>query len=408
MVQITREALEASDLTEFKSADHVVLVVDDDPVIVQTLGQCMGTVARVRFAMRGDAALKQMKEARPDLVLLDARMPGLSGFDVLDAMRGDTELAQIPVIMITGDDSEQQEQLGLEKGAVDFIAKPLHPGVVVARVRTQLRLAKARADLKAVSAMDRLNLAATLVQLRVSHADLQRTADELAEANQSLLQFVRIASHDLREPLNTIDQFSGLLEEDFGTQLPASGKKYLTLVRRAASRMRTLLNDVVNYARLEVGSSEQLEPVPLNALLEELRDALASRIAETGAVVNVGPLPTVAGQRSLLSLVFQNLLANSLKFMPKDHEPRIEVSATEADGQWVISFQDNGIGIPAADQAKVFDPFVRLHRKQEFDGTGLGLAITRRIVEAHGGSMRLNSDPERQPGTEFQVILPAA
>jgi two-component system, sensor histidine kinase and response regulator len=405
MVQITSEA---GELAEYKSADPVVLVVDDDPVIVQTLGQCLGAVARVRFAMRGDAALKQMKDARPSLVLLDARMPGLSGFDVLDAMRGDPELAQIPVIMITGDDGEQQEQLGLEKGAVDFIAKPLHPGVVVARVRTQLRLAKASADLKAVSAMDRLNLVAALVQLRVGHADLQRTADELAEANQSLLQFVRIASHDLREPLNTIDQFSGLLEEDFGTQLPASGKKYLTLVRRAASRMRTLLNDVVNYARLEVGSSEKLEPVPLNALLEELRDALASRIAETRAVVSVGPLPTVAGQRSLLSLVFQNLLANSLKFMPKDREPRIEVSAKEADKQWIISFQDNGIGIPAADQAKVFDPFVRLHRKQEFDGTGLGLAITRRIIEAHGGLMRLNSDPERQPGTEFQVILPAA
>ena len=403
MTQTTRAA---KGLAESSSTEQVVLVVDDDPVIVQSLGQCLGSVARVRFAMRGDAALAQMRESPPDLALLDARMPGLSGYEVLDAMRTDPSLVDIPVIMITGDGGEKQEQVGLEKGAVDFISKPLHPGVVVARVQTQLRLARVNAELKALSAADRLNLAVALKELQLSHGELQNTADDLAEANQSLLQFVRIASHDLREPLNTIAQFSGLLESDFGDQLPAAGKKYLNLVRRAAARMRTLLNDVVNYARLEVGSSEQLELVPLNPLLEELRDALASRIAQTHAVVNVGPLPTVAGQRSLLSLVFQNLLTNSLKFVPKDGVPQIDVSASQHDGHWVLSFQDNGIGIAKADQAKIFEPFVRLHRKQDYEGTGLGLAITHRIIEAHGGSMRLISDPAVKPGTEFQVILP--
>ncbi|HEY9095199.1 MAG TPA: ATP-binding protein [Hydrogenophaga sp.] len=403
MTQTTRAA---KGLVGSSSTEQVVLVVDDDPVIVQSLGQCLGSVARVRFAMRGDAALAQMKESPPDLVLLDARMPGLSGYEVLDAMRTDPSLVGIPVIMITGDGGEKQEQIGLEKGAVDFISKPLHPGVVVARVQTQLRLAKVNAELKALSAADRLNLAVALKELQLSHAELQKTADDLVEANQSLLQFVRIASHDLREPLNTIAQFSGLLESDFGDQLPVAGKKYLNLVRRAAARMRTLLNDVVNYARLEVGSSEQLEPVPLNPLLEELRDALAGRIAQTQAVVNVGPLPTVAGQRSLLSLVFQNLLTNSLKFVPKDGVPRIDVSARQHDGHWIVSFQDNGIGIAQADQAKIFEPFVRLHRKQDYEGTGLGLAITHRIIEAHGGSMRLISDPAVKPGTEFQVVLP--
>jgi signal transduction histidine kinase len=356
--------------------------------------------------MRGDVALRLMKEAVPDLVLLDANMPGMSGFDVMDAMAADPALAGVPVIMITGDAGDRQERAVLEKGAVDFIAKPLNPGVVLARVHTQLRLSRANAALKTVSAVDRLNLAAALTDLRESHAALQKTATELAEANQSLLQFVRIASHDLREPLNTIDQFSGLIEEDFGEQLPGPEKNYLRLVRRASTRMRTLLDDVVDYARLEVGSSDQRVPVPLNALLDELKDALAGRIAETQASLVVGHLPTVMGQPSLLALVFQNLLDNSLKFVTEGRPPNIEVSATETDGRAVVLFRDNGIGIAFQDQAKVFEPFVRLNRKQDFDGTGLGLTIARRIVEAHGGSLRVITDPAAATGTLFQLLLP--
>jgi signal transduction histidine kinase len=389
-----------------KASDNGILIVDDDPVVVQSLGKSLASVARLRFAMRGDVALRLMKEAVPDLVLLDANMPGMSGFDVMDAMAADPDLADVPVIMITGDAGDRQERAVLEKGAVDFIAKPLNPGVVLARVHTQLRLSRANAALKTVSAVDRLNLAAALTDLRESHAALQKTATELAEANQSLLQFVRIASHDLREPLNTIDQFSGLIEEDFGEQLPGPEKNYLRLVRRASTRMRTLLDDVVDYARLEVGSSDQRVPVPLNALLDELKDALAGRIAETQASLVVGHLPTVMGQPSLLALVFQNLLDNSLKFVTEGRPPNIEVSATETDGRAVVLFRDNGIGIAFQDQAKVFEPFVRLNRKQDFDGTGLGLTIARRIVEAHGGSLRVITDPAAATGTLFQLLLP--
>jgi signal transduction histidine kinase len=389
-----------------KASDNGILIVDDDPVVVQSLGKSLASVARLRFAMRGDVALRLMKEAVPDLVLLDANMPGMSGFDVMDAMAADPALAGVPVIMITGDAGDRQERAVLEKGAVDFIAKPLNPGVVLARVHTQLRLSRANAALKTVSAVDRLNLAAALTDLRESHAALQKTATELAEANQSLLQFVRIASHDLREPLNTIDQFSGLIEEDFGEQLPGPEKNYLRLVRRASTRMRTLLDDVVDYARLEVGSSDQRVPVPLNALLDELKDALAGRIAETQASLVVGHLPTVMGQPSLLALVFQNLLDNSLKFVTEGRPPNIEVSATETDGRAVVLFRDNGIGIAFQDQAKVFEPFVRLNRKQDFDGTGLGLTIARRIVEAHGGSLRVITDPAAATGTLFQLLLP--
>lgn len=394
-------------LNASQTAEQDILIVDDDPLIVQSLAKVLATSARLRFAIRGDQALELMKVSPPDLVLLDAHMPGLSGLDVLDAVRIDPVLCQVPVIMITSETGDLIEQMGLERGAVDFIAKPLHPGVVLARVRTHLRLASANAALRALSASDRLNLAAALAELRESHAELQATADRLGEANQSLLQFVRIASHDLREPLNTIDQFSGLLQEDLADQLPNQAQNYLRLVRRACSRMRTLLNDVVAYARLEVGSEEQLLPVELNGLFQELRDALAARIADTGATVNIGALPTVAGQASLLSLVFQNLLGNSLKFVPKDRRPEIDVFVQTRDGQHVISVRDNGIGIPPEHHAAIFQPFVRMNRRQDYEGSGLGLAISHRIVQAHGGTLRVVSEPSQRPGAEFQVVLPA-
>ena len=141
----------------------------------------------------------------------------------------------------------------LQKGAADFLPKPVNPSILRARVMTQLRLAHANGVLKQLSAIDRLNLAAAMEELRTSNTNLQTTVDELAATNGRLSQFVRIASHDLREPLNTVDQFAGLIEEDDGPRLSDSGRQYLRLVRKAGARMRTLLDDVVQLRAARCG-----------------------------------------------------------------------------------------------------------------------------------------------------------
>lgn len=296
--------------------------------------------------------------------------------------------------------------MGLAKGAADFLPKPVNPSILRARVLTQLRLAHANGVLKQLSAIDRLNLAAAMEDLRASNTNLQKTVDELAATNERLSQFVRIASHDLREPLNTVDQFAGLIEEDEGPKLSDSGRQYLRLVRKAGARMRTLLDDVVNYAQLNVDLEESMTTVSLQALMDDLKDALAARLEQTRAVLMVEPLPEVIGHRSLLAVVFQNLLGNSLKFVGKDQPPRVHVSATQSDEEVVIEFRDNGIGIQPEDQAGIFEPFARLHRKQEFDGTGLGLTQARKIIEAHGGTLSVSSNAAAGPGATFKVVLP--
>lgn len=389
-----------------ESPQPVLLIVDDDPSMIQVLGKALRSLGRLRFATHGADALRLMRESLPDIVLLDAQMPGMSGFDVLDAIKHDTSLADLPVIMVTSHSEEDFEQAGLERGAADFIAKPIRPAIVQARVRTQLRLKQANDKLKKMAAADRLNLAAALRDLRQSHAQLQTNAEALRVANEGLLQFVRIASHDLREPLNTMVQFVGLVEEDHAQGLPEDARLYLNLALRAGQRMRTLLDDVVRYARLQNGETEPPEPVALDRVLAELRGALAASLSDTGAVLTIGPLPVVMGHASLLSLLFQNLLSNALKFMPPGQAPEVSVTAHVAKGHAVITVGDNGIGISEEHVAVLFQPFQRLHLRSEYEGAGLGLALSRQIAEAHGGDIQVCTEPGK--GSRFSVRLPLA
>jgi two-component system sensor histidine kinase/response regulator len=384
-----------------------ILIVDDDPGMVQALAKTLQGMGRLRFATRGADALRLMKEAAPDLVLLDAEMPGLSGFDVLDAIRIDPDLIDLPVIMITSHAEEDFERAGLEKGAADFIAKPLRPAIVRARVRTQLRLKVANDELRQLSAEDRRKLADAMKDLSASHERLRHTADDLALANEGLLQFVRMASHDMREPLNTMVQFTGLVQEDHAGELPPEAQRYLQLVLKAGQRMRTLLDDVVRYARLQqAGEAEPHTPVALDTILYDLRDALAARLQNSGGTLHIEPLPPVIGHASLLSVMFQNLLANAIKFVPADRAPAVKVSVRMVDDMARITVSDNGIGIAPEHLSRLFQPFQRLHLRKEYEGTGLGLAISRQIAELHGGGIEVHADPDR--GSCFSVTLPLA
>lgn len=387
-----------------QTAEPDILIVDDDPGMIRALGKALRDLGHLRFSTNGADALRLINDSPPDLLLLDAQMPGLNGFEVLETLKATPALADLPVIMVTSLSEEDFEQAGLEKGAADFIAKPVRPAIVQARVRTQLRLKQANDVLRQSSVTDRQNLAVALRDLQQSHGELLRTADELRVANESLLQFVRIASHDLREPLNTIVQFVGLVEEDHGPVLPEEARHFLRLATRAGARMRTLLDDVVRYARLQNAEGDPPQPVALDRTLTELRDALAARLAATGARLELSPLPVVQGHASLLSLLFQNLLSNALKFVPPGRVPQVRVDARIDQGQARIRVADNGIGIEPQHVEQLFQPFRRLHLRSEFEGSGLGLTISRQIAEAHGGRIEVESVPG--DGSVFTVVLP--
>ena len=218
-------------------------------------------------------------------------------------------------------------------------------------------------------------------------------------------RFIHIVSHDLREPINTIVNFSSLLADDHGHELSPGARPYLDYVRAGGERMKLLLDDLVHFVRLEKHVIEP-HPVDLNRVVALVRDDLALAISRVGARVEWDALPVLMGDQSQLRLVMQNLVANGIKFARTDVPPVVRVSAAAAGGWHEIRVRDNGIGIPDGQSENVFDMFRRLHTRKQYEGSGLGLSICRRIAEMHAG--RIAVAPEPGHGSCFSVSLPIA
>lgn len=246
-------------------------------------------------------------------------------------------------------------------------------------------------------------LGAALGELRASHAKLARQALELRRSNEGLEQFVRIASHDLREPINTVAQFSALIAEDDGARLSPAGARYLQLIVTGGRRMRAILDGMLEFARLQRQGTVDLRPVELRAVLADVLTGVAGRIVSRQARVDVGALPRVLGDATTLGLLFQNLVANALKFVPDERSPHVRISASVEGPLVRIAVEDNGIGIEPGDLPKLFEPFQRLHTQRRFEGTGLGLALARQVAEMHDGTITVESTPGQ--GSRFVVTL---
>jgi len=215
---------------------------------------------------------------------------------------------------------------------------------------------------------------------------LQLMVKQLEEKNQSQERLIHTLSHDLREPVNTLVNFSSLLVDEFGSSLSPEARRYLAFLRSGSERLRILLNDLLALVRLDQQTIHQ-EPCNLNDIFDGVLNDLDAVVTRTHASITRGVLPTVVGQRSLLQLLLQNLLANALKFVDKNATPFVTLEAIAFDDMWQLRMTDNGIGIAEPYREKVFDLFARLHARNEYDGTGFGLAACRRIVELHGGSI---------------------
>ena len=233
--------------------------------------------------------------------------------------------------------------------------------------------------------------------------DSRRKNRELEAANADLRQFGYIVSHDLAEPLRTMSGFATLLESDYQAQLGERGVQYLGFIRGGATRMQSLIDDLRAYTR--AGQQDlTLGPVALDDVVDGVVGSLGATLAERHAVVTRDPLPVVSGDSSLLSLVFQNLLSNGVKFNTSD-APVVHVSAhADPGGAWTIDVVDNGIGIPADFRDRIFGLFTRLHTRDEYPGTGLGLAISRRILQRHGATVEV---VPTDSGSRFRLTFPA-
>ena len=243
-----------------------------------------------------------------------------------------------------------------------------------------------------------------ITRLKHAEEELAQRAEELARSNAELEQFAYVASHDLQEPLRSMMGFAGLLSRRYEDKLDTDGRRFVTRITNAASRMHRLIEDLLTYSR--VGRDvKDLVLIDCEALVDQEIGHLKVAIDESGAVVTHDPLPEVAANDLLLSQVFRNLIGNAIKFRG-DEPPRIHVSAERRDGEWAFSVGDNGIGIDPQYGQRIFTIFQRLHGRDEYPGTGIGLAVCRKAVERLGGHIWVES--QEGQGSTFYFVIPLA
>ncbi len=356
-----------------------ILLVDDRPENLVALEAVLEPLEHnLVKAHSGEEALKHLLNEDFSVILLDVQMPGMDGFETALQIKQREKTRDVPIIFLTAISREPRHALrGYSSGAVDYIAKPFEPNALRAKV-------------------------SVFIELHEKNELLKQQAAELQRSNQDLQQFAYVASHDLREPIRVMCGYLDLLAEDYASVLDDSAKKYIEAAMGAGTRMTDLIDDLLRYSR--VGADERVfEPIDLRAVIDEACENLSVAIQETGANITTDELPTVTSNASLLVQLFQNLLANALKFRA-EAAPRIHVGATRQDGEWSFTIADNGIGFDPASASRIFDIFTRLHGRSKHEGTGIGLAICKRIVEQHGGEIWADSKPGT--GTTFSFTIP--
>jgi light-regulated signal transduction histidine kinase (bacteriophytochrome) len=234
---------------------------------------------------------------------------------------------------------------------------------------------------------------------RVEHVLREKTG-ELARSNAELEMFAYVASHDLQEPLRMITSYTQLLAKRYGKQLDKEADEFIAYVVDGTTRMQALLQDLLKYSRVGAGELA-LRAIDCEQVLADALANLAALREESGAIVTHGPLPCVLGDHVRLTQLFQNLVANAIKFRAAE-SPVVSVTAEVTDEGWQLSVRDNGIGIQPVHADRVFEAFQRLHSR-EYTGTGIGLAICKKIVERHGGRIWVES--ELGEGSNFCFTL---
>jgi signal transduction histidine kinase len=370
-----------------------LLIVDDEEHQVAAL---CATLRREGYdvigAIGGEAALEQLRTAKFQLLLTDLQMPGLDGIGLLRAAREhDPDLVGI---LMTGHGTVDRAVEAMQAGAIDFVTKPFQANRIVAALARALHVQRLQSE-----------NAALQQQLAKHVAELEAKNLALEAANKELDAFSHSVSHDLRAPLRAVNGFSEALIEDFAEQMPPEAQRLLRKVAGAATRMRTLVDDLLRFARLDQHALTR-RPVDVTTLVHETVAELERDHCQRQVNVRIGELPDAHGDAVLLKQVFTNLLGNAFKFTSQLEQAQVEVGCEQSANGCVYFVRDNGVGFNMQNAGRLFGAFQRLHAATQFEGTGIGLSLVRRIVERHGGAIWAESEPGK--GATFRFTIGSA
>lgn len=354
-----------------------ILIIDDTPA---NLGVMVGHLEaqgyRVLIAQDGAEGLQRAELTHPDVILLDAMMPGLSGFEVCRRLKSRSNTREIPVIFMTSLTETRDKVAGFAAGAVDYVTKPLQADEVIARIDTHLKLHAAQTQLEEQNTM-----------LAMYREDLE---SQVAERTAALHEINRRLRCEVTERQRAAQQARQRNEE----------------LEEKLTAMSALTGHLLAYARTG-DATVSAGPVALEPLVNEVIEAFAARIAACGASIEVrSPFAVPLGDAALIAQILTNLLDNALVCRRPQVAPQIRIAAVLDGGRVHLQVADNGIGIAPALHARIFEVFERLHGADEYPGNGLGLAIIAKAARLMGGDVAVAS--ATGGGSVFTVSLPAA
>jgi signal transduction histidine kinase len=325
-----------------------------------------------------------LKNAFPDLVLADYNLGHWRGMEALEIIK--SEGLNVPLILVSGALGDVTAVECIKQGATDYVLKDslARLPVSVARALQEKRLREER---------------------KIASEQLARNMEDLARSNAELEQFAYVASHDLQEPLRMITAYTQLLSEKYSGRLDEQADKYIAYAVDGATRMQTLIQDLLAFSRAGNQTPMQ-ESHDSNVIVQRALKNLQVALQESGAVVKYENLPMILGNGSQLQQVFQNLIGNALKFRGQDTamiQINAERSAESNSDRWTFAVTDNGIGIAPENLANIFAVFHRLHTRTEYPGNGIGLSICKKIIERHGGTIWAESQIGH--GCKFKFTL---
>jgi two-component system sensor histidine kinase/response regulator len=358
-----------------------ILVIDDEEAMRDSCSQVLNKDGYMtETAEDGHSGLRKIREVKPDLVLIDLKMPGMGGMELLEKI-GQID-PDIVSIVITGYATIESAVEAMKLNAYDFLPKPFTPD--------QLRIVIERG-------LERRRLAAESERLR-------REKEMMRE------NFITLVSHQLRSPLTSVKQYFGVIREGFAGDVTEKQKEIIRKAGGYIDSLLKLINDWLDVSRVEAGRiRDKSEPVSLAAVLSEAAEALKPQAEAKKVVIELNitdNLPQLIGDPNCLKEAFLNLISNAIIYNREGGT--VTVTAKEQGDELVVEVSDTGIGISKENLPFIFDEFFRVKSKetQHISGTGLGLPIAKKIIEAHNGCVKVASEPGK--GTNFSILLPKA
>ena len=399
---------------ELKIEKGFVLVVEDNPDMNRFVSEILSTQYRIETAFDGKSGLEKAEMMRPDLILSDIMMPIMSGDQMISEIRKNPTMNEIPIILLTAKADDELRNRLLSESAQDYIVKPFSPEELIARVKNQVMMKRARDALQRELASQVRDLESLATEVSNRKKELQATvyelriAKEAAEsASRAKSTFLGMVSHELKTPMTSVKLQLEMLKRIEGKNLSPRQLELINRLDRSSDRSIDLMDTLFDYTKIQSGKvTAKAESIDLLQLLREIFEASQLDADEKKLELKLNlpkDLPILCSDRLLVQMVIRNLLNNAIKYTDSG---TVDVNVTFEDGQHVVVVKDTGPGIPKEQHEFIFQPFEQLAplQKKTKPGFGLGLSIASESMKALGGQIEIFSEIGK--GSTFTAHFP--